>query len=157
MGYSTFTSIYTMLPGLNTSAANTAIINQYITRVTGKINSYVIDLYNPASWTTATSTPPAIILISDAITAMWTMRSLFTRDGQNRNEWVADLGAQALKDLDKISKGEISLANNSSTKETTNTLIESNTEDYTPIFNIDESEDWIIDADQLDDISDDRE
>jgi phage gp36-like protein len=157
MAYSTNTSIYTMLPGLNTSAANTAIIDQYITRVAGKIDNYVINRYSPGGWTSASSTPPGIIQISDAIVAMWTMRSLFTRDGQNRNEWVDDLGGQALKDLNKIANGEISLADNSSGRESENTQIESTTEDYHPVFAIDEPEDWEIDPDQLDDISDDRE
>ena len=157
MAYSTSTSIYTMLPGLSTSAANTAIIDQYITRVAGKIDGYVINRYSPAGWTSAASTPPGIIQISDAITSMWTMRSLYTRDGQNINEWVAELGEQALKDLDKISSGEISLANSSSEREGINTQVESTTEDYTPIFDIDESENWIEDPDQLDDISNDRE
>ena len=99
MGYSTSTSIYTMLPGLTNNSANTAIINQYNTRVKGKIGNYVIGLYNPANWTSAGSTPPGIIQISDSIVAMWTMRSLFTRDGQNVNNWVAELGHQALEDL----------------------------------------------------------
>jgi len=157
MAYSTSTSIYTMLAGLNTSAANTAIINQYITRVAGKIDNYVINQYNPAGWTNAASTPPGIVQISDAIVAMWTMRSLFTRDGQNVNKWVSELGAQALKDLDKIAEGKISLANNSSAREGINTQIESTTEDYHPIFDIDESENWDLDADQLDDIADARE
>ena len=156
MAYSTNTSIYTMLPGLNTSAANTAIINQYITRVAGKIDNYVLNLYNPSGWTTAASTPPGIIQISDALVAMWSMRSLYTRDGLNINDWVADLGEQALKDLEKIANGEISLADNSSKRVSINTQVESSTEDYMPIFNLDESENWEIDSDQLDDIADDR-
>jgi len=156
MGYSTSTSIYTMLPGLTNNTANTAIIDQYITRVKGKIDNYVIGLYSPGDWTTAASTPPGIIQISDSIVAMWTMRSLFTRDGQNVNNWVAELGKQALEDLEKIASGEINLVNNSSSREGIHTQISSDTEDYTPIFNLDEPEDWIIDNDQLDDISDDR-
>jgi len=157
MGYSTSTSIYTMLPGLTNNSATTAIINQYNTRVKGKIGNYVIGLYTPANWSNAASTPPGIIQISDSIIAMWTMRSLFTRDGQNVNNWVAELGKQALEDLKKIADGEITLVNNSGGLETTKTQIQSSSEDYTPIFDLDEPEDWIIDTDQLDTISDDRE
>ena len=56
-----------------------------------------------------------------------------------------------------IANGEINLVNNSDNLETINTQIQSSSEDYTPIFDLDEPEDWIIDEDQLDDISDDRE
>lgn len=158
MAYSTSTSIYTMLPGLNTSAANDAIINQYKDRVKGKIDNFIIGLYDPSGWTSASSTPPGITQISDAIIAMWIMRSLFTRDGQNKNDWVEELGKMAIMDLKKIASGELKLADNSGKRVNTSIqMIESTTEDYHPVFDIDEPEDWTLDSDQLEDISDDRE
>lgn len=158
MAYSTSTSIYTMLPGLNTSAANTAIIDQYKDRVAGKIDNFVIGLYDPSGWTSQSTTPPGIIQISDAIVAMWTMRSLFTRDGQNKNDWVEELGKMAGMDLKKIASGELKLADNNSKRiKMAIQLVESTTEDYSPTFNLDSSENWETDPDQLDAISDDRE
>jgi len=157
MGYSTSTSIYTMLPGLNTSAGNTAIIDMYNSRIAGKINNFIIGLYNPSGWTSASSTPPGIIQISDAVVAMWTMRSLFTKDGQNKNDWVEELGKMAIMDLKKIGTGDLKIAdNNSKIIPMVSQQIESTTEDYHPVFDIDEPEDWTIDSDQLEDISDDR-
>lgn len=157
MGYSTNTSIYTILPGLTNNSTTTDIINQHIARIAGKIDSYVIGRYNTVGWTSASSTPQIIQQISDALVTKWTMKSLFTRDGQNRNEWVEEFAKEAKEDLEKISKGELAVTlNGAEESESASSQIDSTRKDYTPIFDVDSDLDHAIDNDLLDDIGDDR-
>ncbi len=157
--YSTTTSIYQMLPGLPTSTANDTLIQQYADRVGGLVDGYVGRWYKTSEWTTTASTPQIVLQISDGLVAMHTMRSKFTRDAQNRNEWVDDLGNQAIKDLEGIRDQKLIVLDSTgseSSRAVTATLVEATRETYTPVFDLDADTGWSVDVDLLDDISSDR-
>lgn len=157
--YSTITSIYQMLPGLPTSTANDSLMQQYADRVSGLIDGYVGRWYAVSGWTTASATPQIIQQISDNLIAMNTMRSKFTKDAQNKNEWVEDLGSQALKDLEAIRDQKLIVLGSTGSeaaRASNAALIEATHESYTPIFDVDSDTGWGVDADLLDDIAADR-
>lgn len=157
--YSTTTSIYTMLPGLPTSTANDSLIQQHADRAGGQIDAYVGRWYDVSGWTTSATTPQSVQMWSDAITAMLSMRSRFTQDAQNKNEWVSDLAEQAYKDLKMVADQELVIMDSTGTESgraATAVLVEATREQYTPIFDIDRDLNWKEDPDLLDDISSDR-
>ena len=156
MGYSTASSIYIMLPGILTNTANNTLIAQYDTRVKGKINNFLSKRYDVSGWTSGTAIPPGITKISDDLVAMWTVRSLYV-EAKRSHGWILEVGEQALEDLKALAKGEIALADNDGNLISTRKKGQSTTEDYYPVFDLDESYDWEVDPDQLTQISSDRE
>lgn len=158
--YSTTTSIYQMLPGLSTSTSNDALIQQYADRVAGLVDGYVGRWYSVGGWTTSSATPQIVLQISDSLVAQAVMRSRFTKDGQNRNEWVEDLGRQAVKDLEAIRDQKLIVLGSTGSEASradTATLISGTHREYTPIFDIDADTAWAVDIDLADDIADDRD
>lgn len=157
--YSTATSIYRMLKGVPSTTANTQLIQQVADRASGIIDGYVGRWYSVAGWTSSSSTPQIIQSISDRLVAQQTMRYLFTKDGQNKNEWVEELGAQAREDLQAIMKQDLIVLDSTGTEATrasTAPLIEGTREQYTPVFDLDDESAWTVDSDLTDDISSDR-
>ncbi len=155
MSYSTNTSIYILLTGLTQNSSTTDVINQQITRIKGKIDSYVSSRYSVTGWTTVASTPQIIQDISDRLVAKRTMMSLWTRDGQNVNEWVNELAEEALEDLKRISKGEI-LVTIDGSEESTNLDVSSTRKDFTPVFDVDNVLNQQVDPDLIDEIDSER-
>lgn len=157
--YSTVTSIYTMLPGLATSTAYTNLITQHANRVGGLIEGYVGRWYKFSSWTTSAATPQIIQQISDAKTAQLTMRSIFTKDGQNRNEWVNELAEQAQKDLEAINSQKLMVFDSDgseSSRQASASFVTATRKDYTPVFDMDKETGWGVDDDLLDKIDSER-
>lgn len=157
--YSTTTSIYTMLPGIASTGPRDALITQNANRVGGIIDSYVGRWYKISNWTTTATTPPVIQEISDALTAEKTMRSLYTKDGANKNEWVEEQAKQAWSTLKAISKQELMVFDSDgseSERQPSGAFIQSTHGDYTPIFDVDTDTAWKVDSDREDDISDAR-
>lgn len=156
MPYSTSTSIYIGLPGLTNNSTTTDVIAQQIVRVGGKIDAYVSSRYDVTGWTSPSSTPQIIQDISDRLVMKRSMLSLFTMEGQNKNEWVMDLAKEALKDLEAINKGKI-LVTLAGSEESTSTKSKSTRSSFTPIFDVDDPLDQLVDPDLLDDINSDRQ
>lgn len=154
--YSTEASIRIMLPGLRDNSTTTDIISQYNSRVAGKIDAYVFNRYDPIGWTSSASTPQLIQQISDALVAKNTMKSLFTSDGQNRNDWVGTLAEEALEDLEKIRKGELPLTLNGAEASGRTVEIDATRKEFTPVFDMDNDLSDVVDPDLLDDINNDR-
>lgn len=148
-----------MLPGLNNTSQNDQLISQYADRSGGIIDGYVGTWYDISLWTTAAGTPQMVLQISDALTAQMTMRSLFTRDGQNKNDWIKEIAEQAIKDLEGIKKREIRLYDSSgseATRRASGNFVTSTRAAYKPVFDMDSDLSWKIDTDLLDKISGDR-
>ena len=157
--YSTSTSIYVILPGLPNTTTNTTLIQQHADRVSGLIGSYVGRWYTVSGWTTAASTPQEVQECSDGLTAQRTMRSLFTRDAQNKNEWVDDWAKQAMKWLSAVSEREAVILDSTGAESplaSTGKLIMGTRGSYTPIFDVDTATAWSIDSDLIDSIDSDR-
>ena len=156
MRFSTSTSIYQILIGIQDNAANDALIEKMMDNVGGKVAMYCGGRYTVSDWTTEALTPQAITQISDALISMHVMRSLFTQDAQNQNKWVTELGEQALKDLAAISKGEVFLTDNDGARLSNANQIKSTTESYHNTFDEGNPLSWIEDSDKLDDLADEK-
>lgn len=154
--YSTITSIFLHLPGLDQNNSNTSdIINKHVNNVAGKIDSYVSQKYDVTGWTSASSTPEIIKGISDALSSKRVMMSLFIQDGQNKNAWIKELAKEALEDLHKIADGELVITLNGD-EEPTDSEVKSNRENFTPVFAMDDPLNQDVDPDLLDEINSER-
>lgn len=154
--YSTITSIFLHLPGISQNDSNTTdIVNHHINDVAGKIDSYVSQRYNVSGWTSASSTPQVIRGISDALTSKRAMLSFFSQDGQNKNKWASALAKEAKEDLEKILKGEL-VVTVGGTEEPTESEVKSSTENFTPVFEMDNPLDQQVDPERLDSIDSER-
>lgn len=157
--YSTSTSIYLVLPGLANTDLNTQLIQLHADRISGMIGGYVGARYSVSGWTTASATPQMIQSISDRLASQATMRSLYTQDAQNANEWVNELGEQALEELKMIAKGELAVIADSGSEAARATLrnfVRGSRKDYTPVFDLDDATSWVVDPDLLTQINSDR-
>ena len=96
------------------------------------------------------------------------MRTKYTKDNQNRNDWVDDFivpwinqnanGEEQLGILQLIQKGIGGIEDSSGDElEETTQAIKSDQEDYVPTMNVDNPIDWRQDSNKLDDIEDERE
>ena len=148
-----------VLVGVGTNAMGTTAGYRHITRADNIINTTLNKRYT-VPFDTGTATPPVIKTISTDLAAFFIMRTLFTKDNQNVNDWVDDLKAMAIDMLKKLENGETALMDVNDVEITSISEgheISSNTSNYTPIFNIDDEKNWAVDEDHLDDIADERD
>jgi phage gp36-like protein len=163
MAYCSITAIYDMLPKLpdtNTSAGYTqcaATIDTHIRRTDGLINGKCARRYSVPF----DPVPPFIRTIAEDITCYYTMRSFYSQDAQNRNEWATEHKDNALEFLDEIMSGDIDLVDTSGSavpvqEDEIIDQVSSNTQDYQPYFDIDSDMEWKFDEDLEDEISANR-
>lgn len=167
MSYATNTTILTLLPNLSQSAGssgftkNSALIAVHVTRADNVINSYLVERYDISGFDVADAVPPILRTYSEDIASYFTMRSLYSGDGQNENEYIQEY-YKALAELEKIKEGETNLYDTAGSQIPTKSsatvdMISSNTEDYTPTFGEDSSLSWETDQDKLNTLSDERD
>jgi phage gp36-like protein len=159
MAYCTAANIISqipLLPQTTTAAgytATAAIIASHISRADA-----LIDGKCAARYTVPFTTTPALVQsISEDITSYYTFRSLFSRDNQNINSWV-DRYKEAIKMLDEIRDGNLDLvgAVELTPEKEIEERITSTTENYYPFFDVDSDLSWAFNADELDDVGDNR-
>lgn len=165
MAYSTATSILLVLPGFpQTSSSDgysltVSLLDRHITRSDSLINGKIAERYDVSNFTS--SVPPLLRLLSEDITSYYSMRSEFSGDNQNKNEWI-DKYELALDELNEIRDGKISLVDTAGSlisereADSTTGRVDSSTEDYSPAFDVDDFLDQKFDADRLSDIADGR-
>jgi len=164
MAYATATTIITLLPGLPNSSgaagytAITTLIDAHITRADNVINAKISRRYEVSNFTS--SVPPLLRTISEDITSYYTMRSEYSGDTQNDNEWT-DKYNEAMSLLDEIRDGKIDLVNTagaiiSDRIESSVDMVVSDTMDYQPFFDVDEPLEWAFDDDLKNSIKDNR-
>jgi phage gp36-like protein len=143
-----------LIPGLSSTALNTATVNKEILKAEGLVNSFIGRRWLPS----AVQTAPAIIAISEDITTYYLNKRLYTQDGGiNENEDVVAQynlalnllemmrdGTQVIYDSDGNSIGQNNLSNR----------IFINTRNYKPTFDEADEHDWRVSTRKLDDISD---
>jgi phage gp36-like protein len=152
MSYCSITAIYSNLPLIpNTATANgfvraTEVINSHIRRTDGIIDGKCARRYSlPFS-----PVPPMIRSIAEDIVSWYTLRSFYSKDGQNKSEYLSDFKDEAIVMLNLIMIGDIDLVDTSGsavpvlTTERTD-MISSNTQDAQPFFDIDDPTDWKFD------------
>jgi phage gp36-like protein len=163
MSYCSITAIYSNLPQIpNTATANgyvraTEVLNTHIRRVDGIIDGKCARRYtlpfNPV--------PPMIRTIAEDMVSYYALRSFYSKDGQNKNEYLADFKDEAIVMLNMIMTGDIDLVdtNGSAVPVLTEEIMDrvsSNTQDYQPFFDIDDSTSWKFDEDLMDSVRDAR-
>lgn len=163
MAYCSITAIYTTLPKLpDTNTSNgysqcADVINLHIRRVDGLINGKCARRYsvpfNPV--------PPYIRTLAEDIVCYYVMRTYYSQDAQNKSEYLEEFKDKALEDLDAIMKGDIDLVDTSGSavpvqEDEVVDLISSNTQNFQPFFDIDDSLNWKFDDDLEDEVSANR-
>lgn len=164
MAYSTSTTITLLLPGLPQTTTATghsttiAVIEQHIDRADNLINSMIAQRYDVSGFTS--TVPPLLKTISEDITTYLSYRSFFSSDNQNKNEWTDSYkeAKDLLKQLREGTRDLVDSSGNLIAEVETSAVdkIESTTMDYQPFFDEDDSVDWKVDDDKLDDIKDNR-
>lgn len=158
--YATTTSISELIPNFlsgNTTTfdmAGTAMFSRHIDRSESVVNTYVTSRYSlPFS-----PVPPILRTISEDIACYFAVRSAYTQDGQNRNQYFPEY-REAMKTLESIRKGDIKLGYTDGSLVAVNTSARyiSSTENYTPVFGTDDPENWKVDDDLVKDQSNARD
>lgn len=154
--YTGVADIVAILPGLaSPNTATTAIITAHIQRADALIDGKCARRYEVPFAATSTSTPPLIKSLSEDITAFYSYRSLFTRDNVNRLEYLDDFYASAMATLQEIQDGKLDLVDTSGnviSETSSDARVYSTTENFTPIFDVDDELSQIIDPDRLESI-----
>jgi len=136
------------------------MIRLHADRIGGLIDSYVGKKYDVSGWTSSSSTPQIIQSISDRLVSQYTMRSVFTQEGQNVNEWVNELADTAMDELKSIASGDMVILDSNgseASKPSRANSIRGNRKDYTPVFDVDKDTSWSMDGDLNDAIQDSRQ
>ena len=153
MSYSTYTSIYTIVPGLAQTTTVQSLVGSHITRADSLIDAFVGKRYTlPFA-----KVPPLVRSISEDIVTYYTYRSYYTADNLRKLDYFEELRGGAMDTLRMIAKGDIELFDTSGSSSIADTqLVEGTHEDYTPIFDVDDPLDWKVDSELLDAIRDGR-
>lgn len=157
--YATTTSISEILPGFlasNTTTSDafgTSFFSRKITDAEAKINSALANRYSlPFS-----TVPPLCRSLAGDIAAYYAIRSGFTSDGLQRNAYLDDY-KEAMETLKAIGEGKMALTYTDGSIVPVNASgrILSSTEGYSPIFALDDPDEWKRDQDEIDDQEDAR-
>lgn len=158
--YATTTSLSELIPNFlsgNTTTSDTggtAQFSRHIDRAESIVNSYITARYSLPF----TTVPPVVRTLSEDIACYFAVRSAYTQDGQNLNQYYPEY-KEALKSLESIRSGDIklSLTDGSLIPTLSTNRFLSSTKEYAPIINLDDPENWRVDPNQLEDIADGRE
>lgn len=157
--YATTTSLPNLLPGFlkgnstTTDPQGVAMFGAHITRAESVVNAACVARYGLPFVTI----PPLVRTLSEDIAAYFLIRGSYVQDGEIKQSYV-DSYDWAIDQLEKIRKGEIKLSL------TDGTLIPaegsrkylSSSENYSPVFNMDEPTSWDINTQQAEDVADTR-
>jgi phage gp36-like protein len=160
MAYCTVSQVRDVVSGVTSSEMSDTDIGYKIAYAESIINSYISWRYTIPF----TTVPPLITTICIDIAAYYVLRTLFTRDSVNRNDFIDDFILRHLDTKTKtgtlydIYNGDISLINSDGTTPSASiSMINSNTEDYIPTFDVDDELNWTIDNNRLNDIANERD
>jgi len=159
--YATTTSISQLLPGFlkgNTTTSDTEgtnIFSKHIERAEAKIDSVIASKYDITGFTSG-SIPPLLTKLTEDIAVYNVIRATSYRV-DDKNEYLDDY-AKANESLEKIIKGEINLTYTDGSVVTpiSSNRFLSDKSNYTPIFGLDDPQDWKRDDDEIDDQEDAR-
>jgi len=113
--YCTHTEVRAILTGVTATVMDQAAVEAHITRAENIINGKIGAKYTVPF--TAGSIPPLINTICTDIACYYVMRTLFTEDSENVNEWVS-IFKEHIKTLDQIRKGDVVIFDTSGDEET---------------------------------------
>lgn len=151
MAYSTAANVKVVLLNIASYPFDDTAIAAFITKADSLIDSYLANVYAVPFVTT----PALINSISVDITCYYLLRTTYTNDRvEEANSWVKEWYTKAIDILKKLANKEISLGTNYLP---TTDIITSSDENYTPIFDVDNVEDWGVSNQRLEDIRSDRD
>ena len=104
--YVTTSAIFTLLPGLD-ATGTTALVDTHIVRAEGMVNGMLSKKYTVPF--TSTAVPPIIRQLVEDYSCYFTMRSLYTRDSQNKSDWTAEFRDLASVTLMEIVNNKVAL------------------------------------------------
>ncbi|GAF78649.1 unnamed protein product [marine sediment metagenome] len=160
----TTTNIIPNLPGLpqtDTSSgytATVALVDRHLTRAENLVNGTIGVRYEvPFS---QGACPPMLTTIVEDIVSYYTLRSFFSKDNQNENDYTDEF-KDAVEQLKAIRDGDVSLVSTTGSltpeRPVTEDLdLSSNVTDKQSFFDKDEPTSWHFDEDLLDDIRGNR-
>lgn len=157
--YATTTSIGEILPGFlkgNTTTMDdpgTKIFSRLIDDAEAEINGVLANKYSMPF----TTVPPLLRALAGHMAAGMAIRNGFSVDSIRRNQYLDDY-KRSFEILDKLGKGEMKLTLTDGSLAPVNSTgrFLSNTENYTPIFGLDDPDKWERDQDEIDDQEDAR-
>jgi len=153
MAYCTAAQVREILIRVTTASLSDVAVGLFIARADSFIDGKIASIYALPF----TITPPLITTISTYLSAYGVAMALFTRDGQNTNDWVLQLRTDAYELLKDLIEGKLQLVSSSGaliSKAVDNYY--SNNKDYQPVFDMDKDIDWKIDSNLLENIADER-
>lgn len=151
--YATTTSISLILPGFlksNTTSADTegtAIFSAHIDRAEAKINAAVSSRYSlPFS-----PIPPLLRSLAEDVASFYAIRGSLTQDGKQKNQYMQDF-KDANEALKQILEGALKLTytDGSLVPPLSTARFLSSHENYTPVFGLDDADQWKRDDDEVD-------
>lgn len=164
--YATTTSISELLPQFlagNTTTSDTAgvaIFSRHIDRAEGVVNSYCGARYDMSGLrvgTTTTNVPPMVRTLTEDLASYYAMRGSYVQDGNQEQKYL-DKFESAMATLKDIRDGDLKLALTSGALLAVRSgRFISSTQDYSPVFDLDDPESWAVDKDKLDDMQEARE
>jgi len=130
-------------------------VDFHISRAERKLNDDLSSRY-AVPFATATL-PPLVGSLTELMAAYYILRTVFTKDNQNKNDWVEDYKKEYDAMIDKLEKRErhLTYADGDLVADS-ETQISSNTMNNHTVFDMDDPKDWDIDSDYLDEVKDDR-
>lgn len=158
--YATTTSISNLIPFFlkgNTTTSDTtgvALFSAQVDRAEGEVNSFL-----SARFAMPFSTvPPLVRSLTEDIACYYTIRAAYTHDGELQNKFLDDFKS-AFVTLESIRDGKTNLAytDGSLVPSRSSDRYLSNTNDYSPTFNLDSARKWKVSQNRLDDIEDERD
>jgi hypothetical protein len=147
--------------GTTFDTATTSLCAKLITHSENEVNKYISKRYDIGSFnTTSTAIPPLVTSLAETLTEGY----MYHRMSRGGKEWMTrakDLIKQATDNLQLISDYKMDLVDSSGDRindlSTGSYQLLSTTTKYSNTFNEDDSLNWEVDTDKLDDISSERE
>jgi phage gp36-like protein len=157
--YATTTSIGEILPGFlkgNTTTMDNPgalIFSRYINDAEAEINAAVAGKYSMPFATV----PPLLRSLAGNLAAGYAIRNGFSVDSLRRNQYLDDY-KRSFELLEKLASGDMKLTMTDGSLAPVNATgrFLSSTENYTPIFGLDDPDQWTRDEDEINDQEDAR-
>lgn len=154
-GYATVTDLKRIIPNIEQSTEfdTDSEIEAFISEAEELVNSMLSVRYTVPFTGTI---PPIITYITVRITAYNMLKTEYTEDGVNINQWVIEYYNKAMKIIDRIIERKMKLVDGSGADLAEVTAIKTHRGNFTPISDIDDELDHKVDGDLTDEINSER-
>lgn len=164
--YATTTSISELMPNYlsgNTTTSDAGGANRFsrhIDRAESIVKTYVGARYDVSAFrvgTTTTNVPPVLRTLSEDVACWFAARAAYAQDGELKQAYLSEF-ERAVGMLEGIRDGKTGLlyTDGSEVPPVASSRFISSTANYSHVFNLDDPDQWAIDDDQVDDMSDAR-